>query len=93
MAIIKKNELKKLDKQSLQNKLIDLKKELMKFNTQISTGTLPENPGKIKEIKRTIAKIIFTLDKFKQNKEEKKKVWVAYVPPVDYQKRFAHVKP
>ena len=74
MAIIKKNELKKLDKQSLQNKLIDLKKELMKFNTQISTGTLPENPGKIKEIKRTIAKIIFTLSKFKQNKEEKKKV-------------------
>ena len=74
MAIIKKNELKKLDKQSIENKLIDLKKELMKLNTQVSTGTLPENPGRIKEIKRTIAKMIFTLKKFEQNKEDKKKV-------------------
>jgi len=39
-------------------KLADLKKELMKINSQIATGTVPKSPGKVREIKRTIAKIL-----------------------------------
>ena len=42
----------------LGNKLIELKKELMKLNSQIAIGTVPKSPGKVKEIKRTIAKIL-----------------------------------
>lgn len=57
MAIIRLKQLREMSKQDLQNKLIDLKKELMKVKSQISKGTLPENPGRTKEIRRTIARI------------------------------------
>ncbi len=42
----------------LDNKLVELKKELMKINSQIAIGTVPKSPGKVKEIKRAIAKIL-----------------------------------
>lgn len=46
-----------MEKKSLHEKLLELKKELIKINAQIAVGTTPEKPGRIKEIKRTIAKI------------------------------------
>jgi len=57
MAIIRKNEMAQMDEKKLEDKLRELKKELIKINAQIGMGTVPENPGKIKEIKRTIARI------------------------------------
>jgi large subunit ribosomal protein L29 len=57
MAIIKKDELKQMSEQDLNEKLKSLQEELVKINAQIAMGTLPQNPGKIKEIKRTIARI------------------------------------
>lgn len=60
----------------LNEKLLDLRKELMSINTQISTGTTPENPGRVREVKKTIARIltVFNLRKNKkvEVKEEKK---------------------
>ena len=49
----------------LESKSIELKKELMKVNSQIAIGTLPKSPGKVKEMKRTIAKIL-TIRRIKQ---------------------------
>ena len=46
-----------MDEKTLKDKLRELSKELIKINAQIAMGTVPENPGKIKEIKRTIARI------------------------------------
>ena len=66
MAIIKKTELKQLSKQVAEEKLNDLRKELMKSNSQIAMGTLPENPGRIREIKRTITKLQLLI----KNKQE-----------------------
>jgi large subunit ribosomal protein L29 len=57
MAIIRKNELVQMDEKALEGKLKELKIELIKINAQRSMGTMPENPGKIKEIKKTIARI------------------------------------
>jgi large subunit ribosomal protein L29 len=57
MAIIRKSEIKQMNRTALQEKLLDLKKELIKLNAQIAIGTLPENPGRVREVKRTIAKI------------------------------------
>jgi len=54
----KNKELNQMDKVQLESRLKELKKELMKINTQKSTGSTPENPGKIKQIKRTIARIL-----------------------------------
>ncbi len=69
MAIIRKNELKQMNEKALSDKLLELKKELVKINAQIAMRTTPENPGRIREIKKTIAKI----ETAKKNKEGKKK--------------------
>ena len=55
---MKAKELKAMNEIDLENKAIELKKELMKINSQIAIGTVPKSPGKVKEMKRTIAKII-----------------------------------
>ena len=55
----------------LENKMLELKKELMKINSQIAIGTLPKSPGKIKDMKRTIAKIL-TIKQQKQKGGSKK---------------------
>jgi large subunit ribosomal protein L29 len=57
MAIIKKQELKQMKITEVKKKLLELKKELVKINIQIALGTLPENPGRVKEIKKTIARL------------------------------------
>jgi len=62
MAIIRKKEMKQMNEEALKSRLTDLRKELIKINTQISTGTLPENPGRVKEAKRTIAKILTSIN-------------------------------
>jgi len=62
MAIIKKSELKQLSPQQISERLVELKKELMKINTQRAMGTTPENPGRTKAIRKTIAQI-YTMQK------------------------------
>jgi len=57
---IKNNELRKMGEKQLDEKLIELRKELIKINAQVSTGTVPENPGNVKNVKKTIARI-FTI--------------------------------
>ena len=56
--MVKKKELKQLNKEALNSKIEELKKDLMKINAQRSSGSSIENPGRIKHIKRTIARII-----------------------------------
>lgn len=78
MPILTKSDIKQMNEAQLNEKLADLKKELMKINTQISTGTTPENPGKVRAVKKTIARIITSLNFKKKEKklgvkEEKEK--------------------
>ena len=62
---MKAKELKAMNELDLESKSIELKKELMKVNSQNAIGTLPKSPGKVKEMKRTIAKIL-TIRRIKQ---------------------------
>ena len=55
---MKAKELKAINELELENKMIELKKELMKINSQIAIGTVPKSPSKVREMKRTIAKIL-----------------------------------
>ena len=50
------SEIQKAPKSELEAKESELRKELMKLSAQKSTGTLA-SPGKMKAIKRAIAKI------------------------------------
>ena len=54
MAIIRKNELKKLSKKELEEKLKELKIALVKANVPANKS----GKNKIKEIKKTIARIL-----------------------------------
>jgi large subunit ribosomal protein L29 len=54
---MKFKELKAMNPEELQKKLVELKREIMKENTQIATGTVPKSPGKLRVMKKTIARI------------------------------------
>ena len=45
----------------LNEKLAELRKELMKLNAQVATGTTPKSPGQVRTTKRTIARILTEL--------------------------------
>ena len=68
MGMPKKKELGMMTKADLLSKMEELKKELIKENAQVATGTVPKNPGQIKAMKKTIARII-TILKTKHSKK------------------------
>ncbi len=68
---MKINEIKNLDDKSLNEKLSELKKELIKINAQIAIGTTPKNPGQVKNIKKTIARIMIVKKKNPEVAENK----------------------
>jgi large subunit ribosomal protein L29 len=70
MALINKKDLKNMSKEELRSKFQDLKKELIKENAQIAVGTTPKSPGKVKQMKKTIARIIPLLKSHETKKME-----------------------
>ncbi|MBW2978131.1 50S ribosomal protein L29 [Candidatus Woesearchaeota archaeon] len=59
---MKIKDLRSMSNEELKSKLVELKKELIKSNAQVATGTTPKSPGQIKQTKKMIAKIL-TLQK------------------------------
>ncbi|MFB6145057.1 MAG: 50S ribosomal protein L29 [Candidatus Nanohaloarchaea archaeon] len=57
MAILKAQEIREMDEAELKEKLSDMKKEIVEERGQIETGGFADNPGRIKEMKKTIARI------------------------------------
>jgi large subunit ribosomal protein L29 len=62
-------ELRGMTPKELDDKLLELRKELLKMRGQIAVGTVPKNPGHVKNLRRGIAQIIF----IKQEKEAQPK--------------------
>ena len=58
---MKNKELQAMSLKELETKLVELRKDLIKENAQISTGTTPKSPGKVRNSKKTIAKILTIL--------------------------------
>lgn len=54
-------EIRQLNEKELKEKLNELRVELIKYNAQISTGTNPKSPGQIRQVKKTIARILTVL--------------------------------
>lgn len=63
---MKNKELRSLSHEELNKKIIELRKDLIKENAQIATGTTPKSPGKVRNSKKIIAKIKTILN----NKQE-----------------------
>lgn len=57
MVILRTDEIMDLSLSEMEEKISELKNELLKERSKIASGGVPENPGKIKEIRRTIARI------------------------------------
>lgn len=57
MAILTADEIRDLDEDEMKEKINDLQKELVEERGQIEVGGFAENPGRIKEMKKTIARI------------------------------------
>ena len=51
-------DLRALGSNELQKRLEEFKKELLKLNVQVSTGGSSANPGKLKQTKKNIARIL-----------------------------------
>lgn len=54
---MKYKEIQSMDQKSLNKKLEEIRKELIKENSQVASGTTPKNPGQLREKKKTIARI------------------------------------
>lgn len=67
---MKIKEIRKFNEEQLKEKLIELRKELMKLNTEIATGTNPKSPGQVKNIKKTMARILTALNQQEETKHE-----------------------
>ncbi|HEX7575886.1 MAG TPA: 50S ribosomal protein L29 [Candidatus Methanoperedens sp.] len=57
MAILRSEEVRKMNPDERQDELDKLVMELIRERAVTSAGGAPESPGKIKEIRRTIARI------------------------------------
>ena len=67
---MKSKEIRSLDGKALDEKILELKKELLKINAQVAIGSAIKNPGQIKKIKKTIARIS-TIQSEKKNQDKK----------------------
>lgn len=66
---MKIKEIRGMSKEDLNSKIEDLKKDLIKQNAQISTGTTPKSPGQVRQIKKTIARILMVLSEKERTNE------------------------
>lgn len=66
---MKFKELKAMGHEDLNSKLEDLRNNLIKQNAQIATGTAPKNSGQLRQIKKTIARILSITKDRKTNNE------------------------
>lgn len=66
---MKIRDLNQLAEKELDEKFEEIQKELMKFNAQIASGTTPKSPGQVKNLKKTIAKILMLKNRKKNKKQ------------------------
>jgi len=68
---LKAREIRAMSREEREKKLQELRLELMKLRMQAQLGTL-ENPGRIRAIRKTIARIL-TINREEELREERKK--------------------
>ncbi len=56
----KAKEFQNLSTEEIQSRINELRKEIMKDNVQVFSGTAPSNPGKLRQAKKNIARL-FTI--------------------------------
>lgn len=71
MAILRKRELAQLLPEERKKKVSELRADLTTIRTQVKSGGTVENPARVRELRRTIARIL-TVENARVESEEKK---------------------
>ena len=58
---MKSKDIISMSKEKIESQLLELRRELIKLNTQVATGTTLKNPGQVKNIKKNIARLLTEL--------------------------------
>lgn len=62
MPILRMDEIRDMDVEERQERLQELRTELIKINTMIRAGGSVENPGRVKALRKTIARILTVMN-------------------------------
>jgi large subunit ribosomal protein L29 len=62
MPILRMDEIRDMDDEERQDRLQELRTELIKIKTMIKAGGSVENPGRAKALKKTIARILTVMN-------------------------------
>jgi len=68
MAIHRADEIRKMSAKERGERLTELSNELLRERSMKASGGAPENPGRIREIRRTVARIK-TIQRMEKSKE------------------------
>jgi len=68
VAILKVNDIRKMSNEERLAKLQELKAELMRLRAQQASGAPLDNPGRIRAIRKTIARILTIINEEKRAK-------------------------
>lgn len=58
MIIMKAKEIATMSPADIEQKVVELKQELAKERASIASGTKSENPGKIRKLRRDVARLL-----------------------------------
>ena len=74
MPILRKRGMRDISSEELNKKMIDLRAELVRVKTMVHAGGSIENPSQIRDIKRTMARILTILNEraSKENRNNEK---------------------
>jgi len=66
MPILRMDEIRDMDTEERQERLQELRTELIKIKTMIRAGGAVENPGRIKALRKAIARILTVMNEERQ---------------------------
>ena len=69
MAVLRKREISQMLPEELQKKVSELRAELTTIRTQVRSGGTVENPMRVRELRRAVARLL-TVQNVRPNAEE-----------------------
>jgi large subunit ribosomal protein L29 len=72
MAILRISDMREMSVEQIDEKLKEIETDLGKMKSQVRSGGAPENPGKMRDMRKTAAKLL-TIKSQKLNEEPQKK--------------------
>jgi len=72
MPILRNKEIRAMSSEDRKKKIVELQTELVRLKTMVKAGGSIDNPSRIRELRKTIARLL-TIEKEPKPVEEKKK--------------------